>query len=210
MTKRVALTCRDLKKIDPYADALRTAGIDPQFVTPEHPADSLAEFAGLVLSGGTDVDPGLYGQEADPHTDAPDPERDALEQRLLREALASNRPVLAICRGMQLFNVTHPGGTLVQHLEGHKLQHNATHHAEISGGTRLARIFGAGVHAVNSRHHQAVGSTGRGLIVSAKTPDGVVEGLERPDLRFAVAVQWHPEDQMPQQRRLFEGFGEAL
>jgi putative glutamine amidotransferase len=90
------------------------------------------------------------------------------------------------------------------------LGHQATHHAEIYRDTRLAKIFGEGVHAVNSRHHQAVAKAGEGLIVSAKSPDGVIEGLERPDLPFAIAVQWHPEDQMPQQRRLFEAFREAL
>ena len=111
-----------------------------------------------------------------------------------------NVPVLAICRGMQLFNVTHAGGTLVQDVEGHKLPRNGTHHIEIYHGTKLAEIFGAGLHSVNSRHHQAVARVGEGLTVSAKSPGGVVEGLERPDLRFAVAVQWHPEDQMPQQR----------
>jgi len=118
--------------------------------------------------------------------------------------------VLAICRGMQLFNVTHAGGTLVQDLEGHKLPRNGTHHVEIYHGTKLAEIFGAGLHSVNSRHHQAVANVGEGLTVSAKSPGGIVEGLERPDLRFAIAVQWHPEDQMPQQRRLFEAFRDAL
>jgi putative glutamine amidotransferase len=208
--KRVAVTYRDGKRIAPYVDALRAAGIEPALVTPDRAIDSWDGMAGLMLVGGTDVDPALYGQTPGPKTDVPDRERDALEQEVLREALKSDIPVLAICRGMQLFNVAHPGGTLVQDMDGHKLLHNTTHPAEIYDGTRLAQIFGAGVHAVNSRHHQAVAQVGEGLIVSAKSPDGVIEGLERPDLRFAVAVQWHPEDQMPQQSRLFEAFREAL
>jgi putative glutamine amidotransferase len=132
-----------------------------------------------------------------------------LEQRLLREALAADLPVLAICRGLQLFNVIHDGGTLAQHIEGHKLANNETHSAEIYESTRLARVLGAGVLSVNSRHHQAVAEVGAGLKVSSKSPDGVIEGLERPDLRFAVAVQWHPEDMLenfPLQRRLFQEF----
>jgi putative glutamine amidotransferase len=219
--KRVALTYRNQKKIAPYAEALRGSGIEPVFVTPEQSVQTLAALAGLVLSGGTDVDPELYGgRERHVLADQPDRERDALEQRLLREALAVDLPVLAICRGMQLFNVTHSGGTLVQHMEGHKLTNNATHDIEIYAGTLLARIFfgkggfgqgeEAGTLSVNSRHHQAVAQPGRGLIVSAKATGGIVEALERPDLRFAVAVQWHPEDQMPAHQRLFEAFRDSL
>ncbi len=204
--KRVAVLYRDQTRIAPYADALRAVGVEPVL----EGVDSLSGVSGLMLTGGTDVDPALYGQTLGPKSEVPDRERDDLEQRLLREALKADVPVLAICRGMQLFNVTHPGGTLVQDMDGHKLPRHLTHHAEIYEGTRLAQIFGPGVHVVNSRHHQAVDHVGEGLIVSAKSPDGVIEGLERPDLRFAVAVQWHPEDQMPQQRRLFEAFRDAL
>ncbi len=207
--KRVAVHGRDLRKIAPYADALRMAGVEPVVVTPDQDS-GWVEWSGLLLSGGTDIGSALYGQDPDPATDKPDVERDALEQQTLRQVMAGNVPVLAICRGMQLFNVTHAGGTLVQDLKGHKLPRNGTHHVEIYHGTRLAEIFGAGLHSVNSRHHQAVAQVGEGLIVSAKSPEGVVEGLERPDLRFAVAVQWHPEDQLPQQRRLFEAFRDAL
>ena len=207
--KRAAITYRDHKRIEPYADALRAVQIEPVLLTPDQDS-GWGSFSGLLLSGGTDVGSALYGQDPDPASDSPDVERDALEQRLLREALAANLPVLAICRGMQLFNVNHAGGTLVQDLEGHRLPKNGTHHVEIYHGTRLADIFGAGLHSVNSRHHQAVAHVGEGLTVSAKSPGGVVEGLERPDLRFAIGVQWHPEDQMPQQRRLFEAFRDAL
>jgi putative glutamine amidotransferase len=204
--KRAALTYRDEKRIAPYADALRGAGIEPTMVTPDAPLDSL-DGMGLVLAGGTDVAPRLYGADAEPLTEAPDKERDALEQKLLRQALEKDLPVLAICRGMQLFNVTHPGGTLIQHIQGHRV---ALHDATVAGGTELAAIFGVGVRPVNSRHHQAVGRVGEGLIVSARAADGVIEALERSDRRFAVAVQWHPEDLMPQDRALFEAFRDSL
>lgn len=216
--RQVALTFRNQSKIAPYADALREAGIEPVLVTPETPIHSLAGVAGLMLSGGTDLNPALYREQPDPRSEAPDAERDVMEQRLLREALASDVPVLAICRGMQLFNIVHEGGALAQHIEGHQVRSEdasePVHEILVEEGTRLAGILGAGMHGVNSRHHQAVASVGRGLVVSARSmPDQVVEGLERPDLRFALAVQWHPEDQtrrLPEQRRLFEAFRDAL
>lgn len=210
--KRAVLICGDLKKAIPYGGALVAAGVEPVLVTPDQTIESLRGM-GLVLAGGTDVNPALYGADPDPRSQKPDTRRDALEQRLLREALDADLPVLAICRGLQLFNVTHAGGTLTQHLDGHKLARHERHDVEIYEGTRLADILGAGVHGVNSRHHQAVGEVGAGLKVSARSPGGVVEGLERPDRRFAIAVQWHPEDMVdkfPLQRSLFRKFGEHL
>jgi putative glutamine amidotransferase len=204
--RRVALTYRDEKRIAPYAEALRSVGIEPVFATPEKPLASLGGM-GLVVSGGTDLDPALYGAEAEALTDPPDRERDALQQRLLREALDQDLPVLTICGGMQLFNVMHPGGTLVQHIEGHRVP---LHDAVVAEGTTLATILGAGMRTVNSRHHQAVGRLGEGLIVSARAVDGVIEAVERRDRKFAVAVQWHPEDLMPQDAALFEAFGNSL
>ena len=208
----VALTFRNEKKIAPYRNALRSVGIEPVLVTPDRPFDSRT-MTGLVLTGGTDLDPALYRQEKDPRAADPDTERDHLELQLVREALSRDLPVLAICRGFQLFNVAHVGGTLVQHLEGHRLENNATHNAEIIEGTRLAAILGAGVHPVNSRNHQSVAVVGARLTVSARAADGVIEGLELPGRRFAIAVQWHPEDMLegyPEQRKLFTAFREAL
>jgi putative glutamine amidotransferase len=186
--------------------------VEPVLVTPDQPIESLGGM-GLVLAGGTDVNPAVYGAVPDPRSETPDMPRDELEQRLLREALAADLPVLAICRGLQLFNVIHGGGTLAQHIDGHKLPNNETHSAEIYENTQLARVLGAGAHSVNSRHHQAVAAVGARLRVSSKSPDGIIEALERPDLRFAIAVQWHPEDMLekfPLQRRLFEEFREHL
>lgn len=205
--KRAALTYRDEKRIAPYAEALRRAGIEPLLVTPDSRIDSL-DGMGLVLSGGTDLDPAIYGAEAQAWTEEPDRERDAMELGLLREALERDTPVLAICRGMQMFNVAHAGGTLLQHIEGHRTP-LTRHGVTVAAGTTLAKIFGAGERQENSRHHQAVGVVGRGLVVSARAADGVVEGIERSDRRFAVAVQWHPED-LPEDLALFEAFSAAL
>ncbi len=215
--KRAAVTYRDDDKVTPYEDALRLVGLDPVLVSPEQPLSSLASVDGLVLTGGTDLNPKLYGQEPHPRTEDPDNDRDALEQRLLQEALDRDIPVLAICRGMQLFNVVHAGGTLVQHMEGHEVRGNdpsrPAHLIRTRSGAVLEQILGSGDIPVNSRHHQAVMQVGEGLRVSATAPDGTVEALERPDLRFAVAVQWHPENQVfafAEQRRLFEAFRDSL
>jgi gamma-glutamyl-gamma-aminobutyrate hydrolase PuuD len=216
--KRVAVTYRVEAKIRPYLDALHDAGADAVGVTPEQTLDSLGGLNGLLLAGGTDLAPDLYGQEPHPQAGPPDRERDALEIRLLGEALRRDLPVLAICRGMQLFNVCHPGGTLIQHLEGHSVRGDDSsrpvHPVAIQPGTRLAQILGEAALEVNSRHHQAVDRVGGGLVVSAQSSgDRVVEALERPDRRFALAVQWHPEDQyrrFPIHARLFQAFADAL
>jgi gamma-glutamyl-gamma-aminobutyrate hydrolase PuuD len=219
MSCRAALTYREPRKAEPYADVLRDAGIDPVLISPDS-LRGLDGLRGLVLSGGTDLNPGLYGATPQPEDEPPDDQRDALETALLAEALHADLPVLAICRGMQLFNVWH-GGTLIQHLDNsaaHVVRDRdpaeAVHRIEVPAGTRLADILGEGEHAVNSRHHQAVARIGAGLRVTARSvPDGVIEALEREDRRFALAVQWHPEDQARrdrEQRKLFEAFGGGL
>jgi len=219
MSLKAALTFREPHKAEPYAEALRQAGIEPVLISPDSPR-ALAGLQGLLLSGGTDLNPSRYGERPHPAAEEPDDARDALETALLAEALAADLPVLAICRGMQLFNVAH-GGTLIQHLgnaEAHVVRGDdpalPAHRILVEPGTRLAEVLGEGAHAVNSRHHQAVGRVGAGLRVSARsTPDGVVEALEPRDGRFALAVQWHPEDQAQRdasQRKLFEAFAAAL
>jgi gamma-glutamyl-gamma-aminobutyrate hydrolase PuuD len=176
---------------------------------------SLDSVSGLVLAGGTDVDPALYGATPLPETDVPDRERDDYESELLRKALSRDLPVLAICRGLQLFNVAR-GGTLIQHLP------NTGKHKQRTGGApihkvvvegRMAEVFGAREVSVNSRHHQAVDRPGDGLVVTARDPeDGVIEGCVMPAARFAMAVQWHPEDMVdaPDQVRLFTAFANAM
>lgn len=216
---KAALTFRYPHKAEPYAAALRQAGIEPVLISSSQPR-SLAGLQGLLLSGGTDLNPARYGAPPRAGNEMPDDARDDLEIHLLQEALAAGLPVLAICRGMQLFNVAH-GGTLIQHLENSAAHvvigddpSLPAHQILVDPETRLAEILGAGEHGVNSRHHQAVERVGTGLRVTARsTPDGVIEALERSDRRFAVAVQWHPEDQAlrdGEQKKLFQAFAEAL
>ena len=216
---RAGLTFRFPEKAEPYAAALRAAGIEPVLLSPDSPC-LLDGLDGLCLSGGTDLDPASYGQHPAPETEAPDLARDAMEWDLLHKALAADLPVLAICRGFQLFNVIH-GGALRQHAEGHRARwdedppgaHREVHKAAVRPGTKLAAIVGWGEYGVNSRHHQVIAGAADGLTISAIAPDGVIEGLERPDLRFALAVQWHPEDRVlvaDGDRRLFEAFGAAM
>ena len=220
MPKKVAVTHEDLKKAEPYAAALRLVGLEPVLVSAED-ARSLVGLDGLLLTGGRDVDPKGYGQEPARETQAPNPARDRMEMGLLGTALGRDLPVLAICRGLQLLNV-HMGGTLIQHLKGDphrtlprpKDPAKPVHAVRIAPDTRLAAIFGAGQHPVNSRHHQAVDKLGARLSVSAiAVEDDVIEGLELPEKEFAVAVQWHPEDQVPgdeTQLKLFRAFADAV
>jgi len=190
----------------PYREALRALAIDPL-----EDAVTLHGLDGLVLAGGNDVDPALYGEPRGPRTEEPDPLRDARESALLREAIERDLPVLAICRGLQLLNVAR-GGTLLQHVEGHSLRKvRDAHTVEIAAGSRLEAILGTREYVVNSRHHQCAGRIAPGLLVTATAPDGVVEGLELPGRRFVVAVQWHPEARTDgPDARLFAAFREAI
>jgi putative glutamine amidotransferase len=212
MPKRVGVTYRDAGRVVPYEKALREVGIEPVLIRAgsSEPIDGLD---GLLLTGGTDVNSKLYRQEPHEASDQPDDERDAMEQRLLQSALERDLPVLAICRGMQLFNIVH-GGTIAQHVEGHVQPGVAEAHAiGVEPETRLAQAIGSGAHLVNSRHHQVVDQTGRGLRVSATSEEGYPEALERDDKKFAVAVQWHPEDLVEKRedaKRLFQAFADSL
>jgi putative glutamine amidotransferase len=205
---------------EPYEEALRAAGIEAVLLSPGGPA-SITGMAGLLLMGGSDVNPARYGEERHAETQEPDDARDELECALIGEAIARDLPLLAICRGIQILNVQH-GGTLVQHLDSTKRHRQRrenrglpAHRIEIIPGTRLAGIAGdARAWDVNSRHHQAIARVGDGLRVSARdAEDGTIEAVERPDKRFVVGVEWHPENMSAadeRQARLFQAFAEAL
>jgi len=202
----VTVACGDSA---PYIEALKKAGVE--LVEGDH----LLGFDGLVLMGGTDVNPALYGEERGPETDEPDDARDQLECSLIEEALVRDLPILGICRGLQILNVQH-GGSLVQHMEGHQVRTPENrglpvHSVAIEPGTHLAVIAGPKLKwEVNSRHHQAIARVGEGLVISARDPrDGTIEAVERPDKRFVVAVQWHPENQT-EMAKLFCAFAAAL
>jgi putative glutamine amidotransferase len=210
-SKRVGVTYRDASRVEPYRKALEAAGVEPVLIDPDHP-QPIDNLDGLLLTGGTDVNPELYHQEPHPATESPDDARDALERSLLESALSRDLPVLAICRGMQLFNVAQ-GGTLEQDVEGHRRPGvNEAHRIVVEPGARLAQAIGSGAHVVNSRHHQIVDKIGLGLRVSATSDEGFPEALEMPDKKFAVAVQWHPEDLVATSedaRKLFEAFAQS-
>ncbi len=210
---RVGVLFREPAKAPPYERALREVGLEPVRITPPDPLP-LDGLAGLLFTGGDDVNPSRYGAEPAPETHRVDEPRDEAESRRMREAIESDIPVFCICRGMQLFNVVR-GGTLIQHLEGHRTQPGdagmPVHPIDIVPGTRLREILGTDRHEVNSRHHQAVDRVGDGLIVSARA-SGVIEAIELPGRRFALGVQWHPEDSIenPLDRRLFQAFCDAV
>jgi gamma-glutamyl-gamma-aminobutyrate hydrolase PuuD len=154
---------------------------------------------GLVLAGGGDLDPLAYGEQPEPEVGGVDPIRDAGERALLEAALRADLPVLAICRGCQVLNVE-LGGTLHQHLP-HVVGH--TEHRTAPGvfgdmdvmtepGSLAERVFGRTT-TVPCCHHQSSRALGGGLVVTARTADGVVEAVERPASRFVFGVQWHPE-----------------
>lgn len=219
MSKRILIPFRHAKKVVAYAAAAREGGAEPVTASVENKL-SLDGFDGLLLMGGSDVNPARFGGTARAETDPPDDERDEVELALIQEAMERDAPIFGICRGLQILNVYH-GGTLVQHLEAvarhdpEKDDHSGpAHEVAFVPKSKLAEIAGAATWQVNSRHHQAVLKLGSHLHVAARDlEDGTVEGIERHDKRFLVAVQWHPEDQTkrhPEQRRLFESFAAAL
>ncbi len=193
-----------------YVRAVERAGGRPLLVPPsiEGVDETLEALDGIIFSGGADVDPTLYGQDAHPETDRPFPLRDDGEFALLRAALERDMPTLGICRGSQVLNVA-LGGDLVQHLPdlvGHDDHKDvpgayADHEVAIEPGSKLANALGLRA-PVKSHHHQGMGTIGHGLTVTARAEDGTVEGLEDPSRRFAVGVLWHPE--AGEDMRLFE------
>jgi putative glutamine amidotransferase len=178
----------------------------------------------VFLPGGADIDPVSYGKAPHPLCDKTDRERDRVELALARLAMEEGKPLLGVCRGMQLINLA-AGGTLFQDIAEqmpHSVKHDyfpfsgqsftrdyLAHEVSVVQGTRLAGVFGAGQLRVNSMHHQGVRDVGEGLIVSATAPDGLVEGLESPNGNYVVGVQWHPEaltDSQSAARHLFDEF----
>lgn len=173
------------------------AGGEPVIMFPgsgDSAAEQVARFDGVLLPGGADVAPELYGSEPDEHYWPTDYSgQDAYESAIMAACIEAGVPLLAICRGLQLLNVSR-GGTLLQHLEPGTVQHkDAIHPVTVSTDSLLATVVGTGRVDVSSYHHQAVGVLGEGLQVTAAAADGVVEALEVPGASM-LAVQWHPED----------------
>jgi putative glutamine amidotransferase len=185
-----------------YAEQVAAAGGIPVLLPPlPGIAAAVDRVDGLLLTGGGDIDPGRYGAQLDPRTSRVSGPRDAAELEALDAAVAAGKPVLGVCRGMQLLNVAR-GGTLCQHLPagaGHTPAPGTfgSHPVKVAAGTRLAGILGADGSAVEvpTAHHQSIDRLGDGLVVTAWAEDGVIEAVERNDGGdpFLVAVQWHPE-----------------
>jgi putative glutamine amidotransferase len=184
-----------------YVRAVEGAGGRALVVPPSEEAieETLDVLHGLVFSGGSDLDPDLYGQEAHPETNGVREERDRGELALLVAALERDLPVLAVCRGSQVLNVA-LGGDLVQHLPeivGHE-QHKHTpgvfgdHEVDVRADSTVGRLLGTRA-PVKSHHHQGFGRIGDGLVESAWAEDGTLEAIEDPSRRFTVGVLWHPE-----------------
>ncbi len=199
-----------------YFDAVTTSGgiavlLPPQPASADAAAAVLDGLDGLILTGGLDVQPELYGAARHPLTDPARPDRDSWELALFRGAEERRMPVLAICRGLQLVNVAR-GGTLHQHLpevlgtERYRIGGGvfAENTVEVDAGTSLAGLLGDGEFAVHSYHHQGVDRLGDGLVATARTDDGLVQAVESTGDGYLVGVQWHPEENSAD-RRLFAG-----
>lgn len=213
------------RQMSDYLESVRRAGATPLELTlADEPAAIAATADGLLLTGGGDVDPALYG--ATPHAtySAAEPGRDAFEIALVRAVLDAGKPVFAICRGMQVLNVA-LGGDLVQdiptevngaaHHDVREPRYALAHEVWTTQGSRFStlmreKLVDGESCQVNSRHHQAVKHLGAGLEVVATAPDGVIEAVERPGA-FCLGVQWHPENfwRTGEFRPLFEGFVDA-
>jgi putative glutamine amidotransferase len=220
-TKRVRLTAA-------YVNALESAGLVPLIIPPLSKIDAahavLDSVSGLVLTGGEDVDPSRYGEARHEKVRSVNPERDNTEAQLVREAKARGTPVFAICRGIQILNVA-LGGTLIQDIPSQvatQIAHDEegprdsrSHEITIESGSRIALALGTERATVNSFHHQSVKEVAAGMRVTARSPDGVIEGMEstRNDW-WVMAVQWHPEDLTespePWDRGLFKAFATQL
>jgi gamma-glutamyl-gamma-aminobutyrate hydrolase PuuD len=184
-----------------YVLALQRAGARPLLVPPSEDGveETLEALDGLVLSGGSDLDPQTYGDDPHPETQGVMPHRDRAELALLEGALERDMPVLAICRGSQVLNVA-LGGDLVQHLpevvgdEKHKHTPGvfADHDVELRPDSRVGTLLGDRA-PVKSHHHQGFGRLGAGLVEAGWAEDGTIEAVEDPSKRFALGVLWHPE-----------------
>jgi putative glutamine amidotransferase len=211
-----------------YIVALENAGVIPVIVPPLATAraarEILSRVDGLVITGGEDVDPSLYGQPRSDKCGKSNLARDETEIALIREAHEMRKPLLAICRGPQVVNVA-LGGTLIQDIPTQvpgALHHNSdddratrVHEVTVDEGSRISSAIRENTIRVNSFHHQSVKDIAPGLIVTARAPDGIIEGIEPAgDDWWIMGIQWHPEEMNdspePWDRGIFRAFAERL
>src|SRR5271170_1806603 len=211
-----------------YPRAVEMAGGIPVLLSHTHDEslrnELIERLDGLIIPGGADVNPKLYGQANHPSTRLMDTLRQDFDFAMLSLAERKNLPTLSICLGSQIMNVQR-GGTLHQHLadilKAGDIRHasdpsidtdrNAWHDVMLTPGSHLQKIFSVDHLKVNSRHHQGIDRTGRGLVISARSPDGVIEAIEDPTLNFWIGIAWHPEGLVKdaQQLKLFEALVHA-
>ena len=208
-----------------YAQGLEAAGAVPVILPLTTDQEALERYAqtfdGFLFPGGHDLDPALYGQNPTDQCGTVCPQRDSMERKLFPLTLETGKPLLGICRGIQLFNVM-LGGNLYQDIPTEcpsDVEHHETppydkvaHPVTVEQGTPLYQAVGVTQMGVNSYHHQGIKALGKGLRVAAKAPDGMVEAVYLPDHPFALAVQWHPEFSRlsdENSRRIFEAFVKA-
>ena len=209
-----------------YSRAIEYAGGTPLLIPHVGDIECINQYLGvldgLVLSGGGDIDPLLFGQEPHQNLGSVDRVRDEMELQLTQKALDQDLPILAICRGIQMLNVA-AGGTIYQDITAEMpqptLRHSqsgagwyASHTIDIISESRLFQIFDSPTARVNSFHHQAVREIGEGFIATAKAKDNVIEAIESPTRRFALGVQYHPEmmwEHHPEVLNLFTAFLKA-
>lgn len=214
-----------------YIEELSKVGAIP-WVIPLIPGDPdtlsaiFERLDGVFITGGVDVDPTCYGETKSALCGTTDPDRDAVEIALLQHALRRELPVLAVCRGIQILNVT-CGGTLYQDVTAQvpaALKHDffptpeqpsrkyLAHDITVKPGSRMRNILGDAVVPVNSMHHQAIKDLAPNLAATAHAPDGIIEGVEGTGSQYLVAVQWHPEElteTQPGMKRMFTTFADA-
>jgi putative glutamine amidotransferase len=200
-----------------YTDALTAQGLVPVVLPPISPhlaIDALRGVAGLVLTGGEDIDPAHYDESPHPATGEPHRARDACERALVEAACARRLPTLALCRGAHIANVA-LGGSLIQHLTSHPRGVARVHAVELEAESRLASVVATTRLSANSTHHQAIGRVAPALRVVGRSDDDVIEAIEPVDTNWwMLGVQWHPEQLTATEedwdRRLFAAFAGAV
>lgn len=188
-----------------YIQVLLSLGASPLIIPlgtePEELSRILSFCDGLLLTGGEDVDPALYGEAPHEKLGATDPRRDALDIAAIQIARSQQKPILGICRGCQILNVAY-GGSLYQDIDAQRPQHEEhnqsrqqefAHSLRLLVTSKLASFLGPDDIRANSFHHQAVKAVGSGLVASGHSDDGLIEAIEDPSAKFIIGVQCHPE-----------------
>ena len=208
----IGISSPNEQEAERYCEAISSRGYDHIVIGPTGGKTLPEHLHGVILTGGLDIGPNIYGEDTDPEADVRiSSERDEWEIPILKQALANNMPILGICRGMQLLNVVF-GGKLIQDLSGHRNieypdDKSVFHQIYLSPGTKLAAIMGSGGFIrVNSQHHQGLGEAQKApsLLASAYSlDDGIIEAIESPNHDWVIGVQWHNEIE----EELYKTFG---